>query len=544
MNTTIFRIKTVAAIAIALLATNSLKATTLFENFDNPSIASTTHSAKDITYSSGLWNVCGITKSNPPKEEDHLIGDNSIRLWGRTPGSTSLNMKFNKAGAGVVSISYGSYGNHSGGKFKIQQSINDGGTWTDIGSEVTVPKWNGTFLTHSVSVNYNGNIRFRIEMTATTGTNDKINVDNFMATDFGTEQVSMPTSSSPTGIYETPQTVTLASVTAGATIYYTTDGTAPTAASSVYSTPLNISTTTKIRTYAVAAGKVDSREDVVLISFPEHVATLAEFYTKMATTGTNLTYYKYTGEAIVTTAYTATYKALFFQDNTAGVVLSDTYRHTTVTNNVGDKVTGLIAQVNRVNDSPQLYPYNDFSVISTGNIIVPPVVTLADVPTKTNQLVQINELTFDEANGTKIFNPNSPYIIHDASLASTTTTFRTPASMVTNPDYVTTIIPSKRNVIVLVAKNSAQMSTHYIFARNAADLDVQLSGITQPKTFNLSTSGTTVFFETVAPEAVKVFSVSGQAVMSMVSVVGKNSLELSKGVYIIRIGDKTAKVLL
>ena len=88
------------------------------------------------------------------------------------------------------------------------------------------------------------------------------------------------------------------------------------------------------------------------------------------------------------------------------------------------------------------------------------------------------------------------------------------------------------------------MSTHYIFARNAADLDVQFTSIINLKTFNLSTSGTTVFFETVAPEAVKVFSASGQAVKSIVSVVGKNSLELSKGVYIIRIGDKTAKVLL
>ena len=541
MNTTIFRIKTVAAIAVVLLATSSLKAATLFENFDSPSIASTTHSAKDITYSSGIWNVCGITKSNPPKEEDHLIGDNSIRLWGRTAGSTSLNMKFNKAGAGVVSISYGSYGNHSGGKFKIQQSINDGGTWTDVGSEVTVPKWNGTFLTHSVSVNYNGNIRFRIEMTATTGTNDKINVDNFMITDFGTEQVAMPTSSSPTGIYEIPQTVTLSSTTAGATIYYTTDGTQPTAASSVYSTPLNITQTTKIRTYAVAAGKVDSREDVILISFPEQVATLAEFYTKMATTGTNLTYFKYTGEAIVTASYMATYKAIFFQDNTAGILLSDTYKYTTVTNNIGDKVTGLIAQVNRVNDSPQLYPYNDFTVVSTGNTVVPPVVTLADVPNKTNQLVQINELIFDEANGTKYFVPNTSYVIHDSSTPSVTINFKTPSGM-PDTDYRDAILPVKRNVICIVYKSAT--SAFSVFARNKAELDVQLSGITQPKTFNLSTSGTTVFFETVTPEVVNVFGVSGQAVKSTISVVGKNSLELSKGVYIIRIGDKTAKVLL
>lgn len=544
MNTTIFHFKMAAAIAVVLFATSSLKAATLFENFDSPSVASTNNTAKDITYPSGIWNVCAITKPNTPTENDRINGVYSMRMRGLA-SQNFMFMKFDKAGAGVLSFKYGSYSNHYGGEFTVQKSTDGGGTWVDAGSPVTVPKWSGTFLTYSLPVNYSGNIRFKIVMTLRTpnNANEQVNIDDFMVTDFGTEQVAMPTSSSPTGIYETPQTVTLSSTTAGATIYYTTDGTQPTTASSVYSTPLNITTTTKIRTYAVAAGKVDSREDVVLISFPEHVATLAEFYTKMATTGTNLTYYKYTGEAIVTTAYTATYKAVFFQDNTAGMVLSDTYRNITVTNNIGDKVTGLIAQVNRVNDSPQLYPYNDFTVISTGNTIVPPVVTLADVPNKTNQLVQINELTFTEANGTKTFGPNSPFLISDASVTSTTVTFRTPSGM-PNPDYINTVIPAKRNVIVLVAKNSSAVTTHYIFARNAADLDVQLSGFTQPKTNNLHTSGTTVFFETATPEAVKVFSVSGQAVKSLVSVVGKNSLELSKGVYIIRIGDKTAKVML
>lgn len=542
MNTTNFRFKTAAAIAVVLFFTVSVKATTLFENFDNPgsTVKSFTGGGADIVYSSGTWHIF----VNVMTENDKYNGTSGVRIRGYA-GASYTTMMFNKVGgAGVVSFKYGSYSNHNGGEFILQKSINNGTNWEDVGTKVTVPKWSGTFLTYSVAVNEAADVRFRISMTVTTNANTLVNIDDWMITDFGTEQVAMPTSSVPTGIYETPQTVKLSSTTAGATIYYTTDGTQPTTASNVYSTPLNVTTTTKIRTYAVAAGKVDSREDVILISFPEQVATLAEFYTKMATTGTNPTYYKFTGEAIVTASYTATYKTVFFQDNTAGMLLSDNYKNTTVTNAIGDKVTGLIAQVNRINDSPQLYTYNDFTVISTGNTIVPPVVTLADVPTKTNQLVQINELTFDEANGTKIFNPNSPYIIHDASLASTTTTFRTPASMVTNPDYVTTIIPSKRNVIVLVAKNSAQMSTHYIFARNAADLDVQLSGINLPKTFNLSTSGTTVFFETVAPEAVKVFSVSGQAVKSTISVVGKNSLELSKGVYIIRIGDKAAKVLL
>lgn len=536
--------KILMIVALFLFDATQTNAATLFENFDSPSVASTNNSAKDITYPSGVWNVCAVTKPTTATENDRINGLYSMRMRALT-GQNFMFMKFDKAGAGVLSFNYGSYSNHFGGEFTIQQSTDAGVNWTNVGTPVTVPKWNGTFLTYSLPVNYNGNIRFKLVMTLRTpnNANEQVNIDDFQITDFGTEQVAMPVSSSPTGIYETPQSVTLNSATTGATIYYTTDGTTPTTASSVYSTPLSISTTTKIRTIAVASGKENSREQVVLISFPETIATLAEFYTKMATTGTNLTYFKYIGEAIVTASYTATYKAMFFQDNTAGILLSDIYRYTTLTNNIGDKVTGIIVQVNKVNDSPQLYPYNDFTVISTGNSIIPPVVTLADVPNRTNQLVQINDLFFDEANGTKTFGPNTPYVIHDATMATTTTTFRTPSGM-PNPDYNGTVIPAKRNIICLIAKNNPSVTTHYIFARNAAELDVQLSGIIQPKTNNISTSGNTIFFETDAPETVKVFSISGQTIKSFVSIVGKNSVELAKGVYIIRISDKTTKVFL
>mgnify|MGYP000901813638 CR=1 FL=1 len=542
MNTNLLRLKMVALLTILLLSTNSLNAITLFENFDNPgsTVKSFTGGGAAIIYPSGTWYMF----YNQMGADDRFNGTSAVRMRGYTGGNYT-QMNFDKAGAGVLSFNYGSYSNHSGGEFTIQKSINGGTVWETIGNPVVIPKWSGTLLTYSLPVNYSGNIRFKIVVTCRTpnNANEQFNIDDFMITDYGTEQVATPTSSSPTGIYETSQTVTLNTVTSGATIYYTTDGTVPSTSSSVYSTPLNISTTTKIRMIAVAAGKVDSREEVVLITFPEQISTLAEFYTRMAATGTNLTYYKYIGEATVTASYTATYKTLFLQDNTAGMLISDPYRNIVTTFNQGDKITNIIAQVNRINDSPQLYPYNDFSLVSTGNTIVPPVVTLANIPNRTNQLVQINELYFDEANETKTFGPNSPYIIHDVSMASTTTTFRTPSSM-PNPDYINTIIPAKRNVIVIVAKNSSAVTTHTIFARNATDLDVQLSGINQIKPYNLTTFGNSVYFETVAPVSVKVFSISGQVIKNFVSEVGKNTVELTKGVYIIHIGNKTAKILL
>jgi hypothetical protein len=521
-------------------------ATTLFENFDIPSGPSTNNSAKDITYPSGIWNICAITKPTTATENDRINGLYSMRMRGYT-GQNFMFMKFDKAGAGVLSFNYGSYSNHSGGEFTIQKSTDAGANWITIGSPVVVPEWSGTFLTYSLPINYEGSIRFKIVMTLRTpnNANEQVNIDDFQITDYGTEQTAIPVSSVVTGIYESKKTVTISSETSSATIYYTTDGTKPTTSSSIYSnsTPLDITTTTKIRTFAVAIGKVDSREEVVLISFPELVDNLAALYTKMATTGTNLTYFKYTGEAIVTASYTATYKALFLQDNTAGIVISDTYRNTTNTYNIGDKITGIICQINRVNDSPQLYPYNDFTIISTGNKITPPLVTLTDVPNRTNQLVQINGLYFDEANGVKTFGPNTPYIIHDATMATTTTTFRI-ASGMPNPDYINTIIPAKRNIICLIAKNSSAVTTHYLFARNAAELDVQVSALSDLNIQNLSVSNNKVYFETPSVENVKVYSINGQLIKSNRSSIGKNSIELKNGVYLIKIGEKTAKVIL
>ena len=54
------------------------------------------------------------------------------------------------------------------------------------------------------------------------------------------------------------QSVTISCTTAGAKIYYTTDGTTPTASSPVYSTPLSLTSTTTVKAIAVYAGMNDS----------------------------------------------------------------------------------------------------------------------------------------------------------------------------------------------------------------------------------------------------------------------------------------------
>jgi arabinogalactan endo-1,4-beta-galactosidase len=76
-----------------------------------------------------------------------------------------------------------------------------------------------------------------------------------------TTAAATPTFSPAAGTYTTAQTVTISDTTAGATIYYTTNGTAPTTASTVYSGAITVPATSAsetIQAIAVASGYTNS----------------------------------------------------------------------------------------------------------------------------------------------------------------------------------------------------------------------------------------------------------------------------------------------
>ncbi|MGA2537770.1 MAG: chitobiase/beta-hexosaminidase C-terminal domain-containing protein [Terracidiphilus sp.] len=63
-----------------------------------------------------------------------------------------------------------------------------------------------------------------------------------------------PALSPPSGTYASAQSVTLSDATTGATIYYTTNGSAPTTSSAQYSGAISVATSTVINAVAVASG--------------------------------------------------------------------------------------------------------------------------------------------------------------------------------------------------------------------------------------------------------------------------------------------------
>ena len=185
--------------------------------------------------------------------------------------------------------------------------------------------------------------------------------------------VAAPTFTVASGTYFATQTVTIEGP-AGATIYYTTDATAPTTASTQYTAPITVSANTTLSAIAVIGDEVSHVATAVYtIRIPVEVANIAAF---KAAAGSDI--YKIMSPVTVIGQYSNKYYT-FVQDNTGALYIYGTMANAY---NPGDVILdGVYGTYDLYNGLTEMKPVNGLPTGPgmAGAPIQPVVVSLATI---------------------------------------------------------------------------------------------------------------------------------------------------------------------
>ncbi len=391
-------------------------------------------------------------------------------------------------------------------------------TFTDI---VTIPattttggsSWTNTIIAADFGAlldNQSEPVWIRIvTLSTSTGSGNRptsaIDDVNLTWTNGAATSVATPVFTPVTGTYFGSVNVSIASPTAGATIYYTTDGSTPTIASALYSAPFAITQTSTVNAIAVKTGLTNSTisSATYTINIPVLCANIAELRAKPAD---NSTIYKLSGEAILTCKI-ANRNQKYIQDSTAAILIDDPTTPAKITSvyNVGDGITGITGKLYNYFGLLEFIPIQDPGIATSSfNAVNPLIVTAANIQDTTfmknhqSKLIKIENVSFSDANGVNLFSNGKKYRMTQGTL--TDTLFY---AYIFSIDYINTYLPSGLGNITGVVNFSKNLN--YITARNSADF----SFITSPI---VTTGSVTSILATTATVAGEVTNDGGSAI--------------------------------
>lgn len=252
-------------------------------------------------------------------------------------------------------------------------------------------------------------------------------------------------------------------------------------------------------------------------------------------------YYQVSSNPVITYARSSTYRnQKYIQDASAGILIDDLPGTISTAMVIGDAISGLRGQSSLFNGVLQLLPTENATVASSGNTVTPQVVTIADITgnieTYESELVQINAVSFVEADGSTPFATSTNYTLDDTA---NTLAFRTSFA---EANYIGSLIPSgTQNVVVLVAEFNG---TAQVTARNVVDMPLEtrafntIDGLTM---YPNPSNGNTLYFTTSANAEldIQVYDVLGKQIIN--SKVLNNTLNISnlnQGIYIVKITEE------
>ena len=199
--------------------------------------------------------------------------------------------------------------------------------------------------------------------------------------------VSTPTVNPASGTYTGAVTITLATSTSGATIRYTTDGSAPYSESPIYSDPFTQSSSATIRAYAMKGGYLDSGEMWMFATIQAYTPVItpaAGTYSGSVTitmaTGTSGATIKYTTDGSNPNAGSADYTGPFTWSTSSTIkafAIKFGVQDSAVTAPTIFSVTALPPTVSSINPASGLNNSGKSVTISGANFMSWPTVTLA-----------------------------------------------------------------------------------------------------------------------------------------------------------------------
>ena len=317
--------------------------------------------------------------------------------------------------------------------------------------------------------------------------------------------VATPTIAPVAGTYITAQEVSITCATEGATIYYTTDGTTPTANSEVYEEPFTVSTTTTVKAMAVKEEMNDS--DVASVTY-----TIIEQSTIAAARALELNQYALV-QGVVTFIDG---RNVYVQDETAGIVLY--LNNNTVPSNLalGDMVLGYgkraayngLVELSGINGGNA----SQFLVVSSGN----------QLPVAEKTIAEINA----DAAGSNMLQSTRVKVVN-ATIGAINTSNNTPITQGEN-----TMNIYKIPAVTGLEEGDFVTVTGVIGCYNAVQLRVALASdvtYTHPAGIFInptSLSGFNYVYEE-GPSTIKTFNISGRSLTAATHIYASENYEMS-----------------
>ena len=270
-----------------------------------------------IDFESATTAYTNWTFTNMTSHETSNITAHGGTYYGTTGGkeTASITTKSKIATPYTLTCYVSKQSNNTTASTWYIQVSSDGTTWTDVASRSASDMNKGEWKEFTANLSSYTNVYVRVYYSGSTAIR---NIDDLTLLTT-VPSVIAPTFSPAEGLYTSAQNVTISTTTPGATIYYTLDGTDPTTSSSVYSSPINVSSTTTIKAMAVASGNQSSIVSATYtIELP--LSTMDQIFAKATEVGSTPTTVHITlGDWVVTGANTSSHT--FVSDGTKGFMI-------------------------------------------------------------------------------------------------------------------------------------------------------------------------------------------------------------------------------